>query len=76
MPKFKHEDKVRVVEGQYAGQTGTIWGKPTSIGAVLMAPISEGEDISGEEKVTFLYQVDLDESDDLVRLMESSIAFA
>ena len=50
MPKFKHGDKVKVVEGQYAGQTGVIWGAPNQMSFTSPQTTGDGQAIGGRNK--------------------------
>ena len=72
MPSFKHEDRVRVVAGEYAGQTGTVFANPNIVRSAL-APVGEGQDIAGEERLSYIYEVDLDKSDEPVMIPESDL---
>ena len=73
MQKFKHEDEVRVVRGQYTGETGTIFGDPIEVPAVLPAPGNDDQEIAGEERLGYFYRVDLEGEDDTVQLMEADL---
>ena len=58
MPKFKEGDKVRVLEGQHTGECGEIFG-PVSTATV--------EGFGTNEGVAEIYQVQLDETDEIIR---------
>lgn len=64
MPKYKHEDRVRIIAGEYDGKTGAIFGSPTMV--IGRAPASE-------EQRLYEYDVDLDNSPDTVSVMESNL---
>ena len=77
MPKFKHGDKVKVVEGQYAGQTGVIWGAPNQIWLTPAQTVGDGQAIGGQEQTLYEYKVDLDSSDvETVPIMEEELVAA
>ena len=77
MPNFRHRDKVKVVEGQYAGQTGVIWGAPNQISLTSVQTVDEGQGIGGQEQTLYEYQVDLDSSEvETVPIMEEDLVSA
>ena len=61
------------MRGQYTGETGTILGNPIVVPAVLLAPVGEGQEMAVEERLAYIYQVDLDGEDDTVHLMEADL---
>ena len=77
MPKFRHRDKVKVVEGQYGGQTGVIWGAPNQISSTSVQTVDDGQGIGGQEQTLYEYQVDLDSSEvETVPIMEEDLESA
>ena len=74
MARFKNDDKIRIIRGQYTGQTGTIAGRPERIPFALPTVVGEGQELTGEEKVSYIYQVDLDHSDWTVSVAELELA--
>ena len=77
MPKFKHRDKVKVVEGPYAGQTGVIWRAPNQISLTPAQTVDDGQAIGGQEQTLYEYQVDLDSSEvETVPIMEEDLVAA
>ena len=76
MPKYKHEDRVRIIAGEHKGKTGAIFGSPTKVFAAPYLPVAEGQEIAGDEAVSFLYQVDLDGTDDTVPATEADLEAA
>ena len=76
MPKFTHEDRVRITGGEYAGRTGAIFGNPSRVFGVPYTPVAEGQEIAGEEAGSFLYQVDLDGTDETVPVIEADLEAA
>ena len=78
MPKFKDEDRVRVIGGAYAGQTGIIYGNPTQISAGIPAgSVAEGHELATEPTELYEYQVDLEGVDvNPVAIMEADLEAA
>ena len=77
MPKFKHGNRVKVVEGRYTGQTGVIWGAPNQIPVTSAQTVGDGQAIGGQEQTLYEYKVDLDSSDvETVPIMEEELVAA
>lgn len=76
MPKFKHEDRVRIIAGGHSGKTGTIFGHPTTL---VETGLPETSVADGQDVATYAitppveYEVDLDGSDATVPVMESDL---
>ena len=63
MPKFKHEQRVKIIGGQHNGKTGTIFGHPTTLEAGLPdTSVAEGQEVATDTSTFVEYQVDLDGS--------------
>ena len=76
IPEFRHKDKVRIsteYSGPQAGKTGVIFGSANVVPMTSFEPVADGQDITGEQ-VTYMYQVDLDDSDtETVSMWESEL---
>ncbi len=76
IPEFRHRDKVRIsteYSGPQAGKTGVIFGSANVVPMTSFEPVADGQDITGEQ-VTYMYQVDLDDSDtETVSMWESEL---
>jgi hypothetical protein len=59
--------------GPQAGKTGVIFGSANVVPMTSFEPVADGQDITGEQ-VTYMYQVDLDDSDtETVSMWESEL---
>ena len=67
MPKFQHEDQVRIIEGVHLGRTGVVFGNPFRTSAQAVEDRAFGVD-------EYLYRVDLEGVDGTVTVMESDLA--
>ena len=67
MPKFQHENQVRIIEGVHLGRTGVVFGNPFQ----ASAPEVEGRAFGVDG---YLYRVDLDGVNGTVTIMESDLA--
>ena len=76
MPKFKDEDTVRIIAGEHEGKMGIIFGSPTKGVAVVPTRVAEGQEVVGEEAVTFSYEVDVGSSDETIWVLESELEAA
>lgn len=79
MPRFKHEDRVRILpesSAPYAGETGTIFGDPSLAIVIVPTQAREGQSIAGEQPVIYEHEVCLDRSDKKVRILESDLESA
>ena len=76
IPEFRHRDKVRIsteYSGPQAGKTGVIFGSANVVPMTSFEPVADGQDITGEQ-VSYMYQVDLDDSDtETVSMWESEL---
>ena len=74
MPKFKHEQRVKIIAGDHRGKTGTIFGNPTTTleAGLPQTSVAEGQEVATDALTFVEYQVDLD-WDETVSVMESDL---
>ena len=76
MPKFKNEQRVKIIAGDHSGKTGTIFGHPTTLveAGLPETSVADGQDVATYAITTPVeYLVDLDGLDATVLVMESDL---
>ena len=77
MPKFKHEQRVKIIAGHHKGKTGAVFGHPVTIEVGLpKSSVAEGQDVVTDTGTFVEYHVDLDGTNATVPVMESDLEAA